>query len=850
MEAKHAACLMAMALVPNCADGEEIVELAVQGSLLVYHDGGYVEIVDPGGAPIVVHGVAVVTMEAFGTDGYELSTDGRRARSHVRSQGTDALGASDRLEVTVSGKGGEPDLVWRISAYPEGGFYTFRVGVRNGTDQEVRVAKTSALRVRGATGGALYLGQDPSRHRILDNGSLTVFDYMVEVVPGDVERDDVAARMIPGDFAGASISNWNHAVADLDGTATWVAGGLTFETAMPILNLTFDPRYSSQAPDGRRAFSYFSAEGAYLPLPRPVAAGRTLDSELFYVHPAEPDALVGLERYAERVAANLGVVPWTRRDGGRRVPGGWNSWSGSSGTGGYGTDIDEAVILDNLDVMATELRDWGMDWFQIDDGYEPAYGDWTWREDRFPHGPAWLADEIRARGLRPGLWMAPFTPSAGSQLVADHPDWIADWTPLGDVIAGDDCILDLTHPEVLEYLDELFATFIDDWGFEWFKMDFAYWALLGTGFHDPTSTREEAWHGAVDIVRDRLGPDTFFLAISASGLNYQHADSVRITLDSMPIWDHQPELSDDDHMNQQGLKPTVRNAGRRWYLQDRIWVNHPDLIFFRSNALDPTWPAITLEESQAFCTFVALSGGIVKLGDRLVDLDADAINTIRALLPIYGRSARPIDVLTAEYPEVWVLPVEPLDGLDEDYVLVGLFNWGKNVDMGTTPYTPVPDDGSARHHEVDLDALGLTGEWLAYEFWGQEYIGPVSGTLSRDVLSHTAQVIALRRPTGAPRLLGWNRQITMGGTLLEQAAWDGASRTLTISSRVAAPTATAPFTYGIAVLVPDGHAFSSIASTGVPVTGLAAAPDPADGQVLRVSFVPDATGDLTLTLSF
>ncbi|MBI5489167.1 MAG: alpha-galactosidase [Deltaproteobacteria bacterium] len=844
----HACRVLPLVIVLGCsgAGSPGPTTMEVGGSRLLYHDAGWIEIVRDGGAPIVTRGTAFVMLDSLRPPGPRLATDGDRARSVEHRRESDALGDAERLAVTVHGAAGEPDVVWTISAYASGGFYTFRIDVENVLDGEVRVAKASALEIDAQAGGGLFLGRDPARHRILDNGSMGVFDYVVQVMPGNVLRNDPLARSIPGSFRGQSIANWSHAVTDLDGGGNWVAGALTFERSSPMLNLSAVDELQPTAPDGRRGFNYVSAEAAYLPEPRPVRPGERLESELYYVHPAERDAAAGLEHWAERVAANLGIVPWTRRDGGRRVPNGWNSWSGSGGTGGYGTEIDESVVLDNLDVAATELRDWGLDWFQIDDGYEPAYGDWTWRTDRFPHGAAWLADEIRARGLRPGLWMAPFTPSPDSQLAADHPDWIADWTALGDVI-GSDLILDLTHPEVLAYLHETFARFHDEWRFDWLKMDFAYWALLGTGFHDPARTREEAWHGALDAIREELGPDTFFLAVSASGLDYQHADSVRITLDNMPVWDGLPDVPLDDAMSQQGLKPTVRNAGRRWYLQDRIWVNHPDLIFFRSNTEDPTWPPLTFEESQAFCTFVGLSGGIVKLGDRLVDLDADAINVIRTLLPIYGRSARPLDVLTREFPEVWLENVEPLDGYDESYVLVGLFNWGRNVDLSVEPYAEIPDDGAPRWHVVDLDAQGLGGEWLAYEFWGGRYLGRVEGTLTDSVPPHDAHVIALRRPTGAPQFLGWNRQLTMGGVLLEEASWDAGSRTLTLRTPVAAPTATAPFTYEIAVYVPPGFGCTGVDTSGAPVRDVTTA---TEGEVLRVRFVPEATGELEMVVRF
>jgi len=553
-----------------------------------------------------------------------------------------------------------------------------------------------------------------------------------------------------------------------------------------------------------------------------------------------------LEKYADAIAREQGIVPWHRRKAGRRVPNGWNSWTGSSSSGGYGTDIDETIILDNLDVMAAEFRDWGMDWFQMDDGYEPYYGDWWFREDRFPHGPRWLSDQIRARGLRPGLWLAPFDPSPDSELYHDHPDWIAEKTDYGSI--SSEQVLDLTNPEVLAYLKELFEQFRNDWGFEWLKLDFGYHALLGTNYYDPTKTREEAWRNALQVIRDALGEDSFFLVLGPAGNDYDLIDSSRTTLDNMPVWDWTPESSAYNRLNQQGLKPTVRTSGRRWYLQDRVWINHPDLIFFRSNPRDDSWPRLTLDESKAFCSYVGLSGGIVKLGDRLVDLQADHINAIRTLLPVYPGAARPLDVFTREFPEAWHETVnEPLDGFDETWELFGLFNWGFNWDLTANPFEQIADDGSVRHHEVDLTAQGLDGVWLAYEFWTQTFLGEMEGTLVLDVPPHTARVVALRRKTDVPQFLGWNRQITMGGTLVYESTWDAGANTLQFRGKVAAPTAKAPFVYEVAFHVPDGYGEPTVQTDGVAVEDLMVAKD---SSVVRVRFVPTATGDLGMNLAF
>jgi hypothetical protein len=753
----------------------------------------------------------------------------------------------DTLVASCVGAAGEPTLHWTLRAHPDGWFEA-TLTVENTTSADVSVAKLSPLYLDGRDGGALFLGEHPSTHRIVENGSYAALDFVADLVPGDVEQNEGYATVMPGSFEGHSVSSWNHGVQDLDSGHAWVAGALTFERTTPVMNISYKDSKAIEGDDGRTGFSYLALEGAYLPAPKVVAPGESLDSEIFAFW-IGPDALDGLELYARAIAETLDLVPWHKREPGRRVPNGWNSWSGSSSTGGYGTDINEEVILANLDVMATHLRDWGIDWFQIDDGYEPTYGEWTWREDRFPNGPAWLTQQIRDRGLIPGLWMAPFQIYPDAPLVTEHPDWLADPVALGEVILGDSYILDLTHPEVQDYLRELFTTFREEWGFDWLKLDFGYFALFGEDYHQDNTTREEAWRQGVGVIREALGDDAFFMLVGTLGTNFGILDSGRLGLDSMPIWDwDENAMAWDERFEQQGLKPTLRTSARRYFFQDTVWVNHPDLIFFRSNTRDESWPRLTQTESEAWCSWVALSGGIVKIGDRLVDLEPEHINALRKILPAHGAPARPLDLFTTEYPERWHLHYDGgLDGFSESWDLLGLFHWGFNVDQTTNPYSPVDDSEDDRVHALDLEALGIEGERLAYEFWSGAYLGTVSGEASFSIPAHSGWIIALRQPLGHPQFLGWNRQITMGGVLLGEVVWDEGSSTLTLPMTVAAPAEGSPFEYEIAVYVPDGYGRPDLTSSGVSLDGLSFA---TEGELLRVHFVPYSTGAVAITLAF
>jgi hypothetical protein len=822
----------------------------VAGSSVTWDDAtGFLTMLDAAGAPILLNATASVRLDSTGEDGLRLGMEDAREREVALDEVSTPLGVGDRLTITRLGEDGEPDLVWEVVGYGDSGAWTFAVELVNGTGGELALAKATALEIPRDRASGLFVGGHPSELRVLENGSYTVFDFLAEVRAGDQPAEPGWGEVVPGDFAGFSVSNWNHGIAATDGGPAWIAGALSMGTSSPVLNLSYEAGWAQADADGRVPFTYFAAEGAYEPTPKPIPSGGRQRSELYRVQPMADDLFVGLEDHAQALADQMGIVPWHRRAEGRRIPNGWNSWSGSGSTGGYGTGIDEALMLENLDVMADELRDWGFDWFQIDDGYQPFYGDWTWREDRFPGGPAWLTQQIRDRGLIPGLWLAPLTLDADSATAQAHPEWLAEMTPVGSLIVGDQEILDLTHPEVQQWLEELFVEFTQEWGFEWLKMDFAYYALFGTGFHDPTMTREEAWSAGMQAIRRGLGEDTFFMGVGGLGLNFEHLDSMRLTLDSMPIWDFDPEYGEDDHFNQQGLKPTVRTSGRRWYLQDRIWINHPDLMFFRSNPNDDTWPEVTHEEARAFAAFIGMSGGIVKLGDRLVDLEPESINVIRQLVPIHPTAARPLDVFEREYPELWWIEMtEPLDGYDEDYHLLGLFDWGSNEDLTSSPFTFIPDDGAPSSFAVDLGRIGAAdGSWLAYEFWTGEFLGEVSGTLEAEVPSHDSRVVALRRPTGAPQFLGWNRQISMGGTVLEASDWDEAAGTLTLRSRVAAPTEFAPFEYSVSFYVPDGYELVEATPSGVALDGWGITDG---GEVIEIRFVPAQTGALEVVLQF
>ena len=87
-------------------------------------------------------------------------------------------------------------------------------------------------------------------------------------------------------------------------------------------------------------------------------------------------------------------------------PSGWCSWYC------FGPKVTAQQVLDNLDVIARDIP--GLRYIQIDDGYQPAMGDWLETGNAFGGQVQTVLKQIRDRGFEPAIWVAPFIAEEGS----------------------------------------------------------------------------------------------------------------------------------------------------------------------------------------------------------------------------------------------------------------------------------------------------------------------------------------------------------------------------------------------------------------------------------------------------
>jgi len=699
------------------------------------------------GRPLLKNAYGTWALKLPGGGSRVVPTAGTARRKVDISEESGPLGDAKTLTVSFPHPKMDLAVTTKFTFHETDPFFVVDQRLENTGREEYRVSKASPVEAGAGRGGGFFPGADPAMVRVLENGFDLFFDFFVRVV------DAVAPVK----------ANWNAAYFDRATGRTAVAGFISTDRAFVSVRSHYNTGKSIEM-DGWKALSSLNAEASYDPAP-PLRPGETFEAErLYFGLGAGPLPHPALELFADAVARNYGLEPWQGD-----VPTGWNAWATK-----YHHDLTRENMLENARRAAKTLLPYGMTTFQIDDGYQQEYGDW-FADENFPGGMGDVAARIAELGFTPGIWSQPFCVSTHSRLAAEHPDWIAPKDKRGEMMMPKDwLILDPTHPEVQQWLRDSYRRYSREWGYKFLKIDFIYFVQLAARYHDPDATAVEAYRRGVEAIREGAGDDAFIMAVGVPAANSAGlADGLRLGLDITPEW------QDDEGYAAQGVKPMVRNFARRYYLNNRVWINHPDMFYLGSPEEEKRWDGhrLTLEEARTYATLASIEGGIVKIGDSFVGLNDVQIDLLRRLLPVYRGTARPIDLFERLYPEIWHLPVKT-GALDYD--VITLFNWGRNRRWGEVV------EEKEREIRADLGHIGTDPgtSYIVTESWSGDYLGEARGELAVTMPPRTVKVFALRPVLDRPQFIYTNRHVTQGATDIESISWNPDIMTLSGTQQV------------------------------------------------------------------
>lgn len=328
-------------------------------------------------------------------------------------------------------------------------------------------------------------------------------------------------------------------------------------------------------------------------------------------------------------------------------PSGWCSWYY------YYTKVNEDDLRINLQTLTPLREELGLDYFQLDDGYESAIGDWLTTNDKFPSGLPSLAAEIENAGFRPGIWTAPFLVHEKSELAREHPDWLlrnakgrpirGAYNPLWDKLSSIKA-LDPTHPEVRAWLTSLFSA-LREMGWQFFKIDFLYAASLPAVRHDENQTRASALRAGLQAIREGIGEDAFLLGCGCPlGPAVGIVDAMRIGPDVTPRWANPMRWLFRDHHCLSTLH-AIRNTIHRSFLHRAWWLNDPDCVLVREEK-----NKMNIDEIHSFASLAAISGGLFLMSDDMTELSSERLQILRTALSHQTRGMRVLDRNTGEFP--------------------------------------------------------------------------------------------------------------------------------------------------------------------------------------------------------
>ena len=179
--------------------------------------------------------------------------------------------------------------------------------------------------------------------------------------------------------------------------------------------------------------------------------------------------------------------------------------------------------------LARDAKRLGVEMFVLDDGWfgkrnsdTAGLGDWVVNKRKLPGGITSLARKINKMGMRFGLWFEPECVNEDSDLYRVHPDWAIKVEGRDASYGRHQLVLDLTRPEVREYITDAVCSVLDSANVEYVKWD--YNRHISDMYSQSLKNQGEFYHRYIiglyeilDVIFRQRHPNILFESCSSGG---------------------------------------------------------------------------------------------------------------------------------------------------------------------------------------------------------------------------------------------------------------------------------------------------------------------------------------------
>jgi len=426
---------------------------------------------------------------------------------------------------------------------------------------------------------------------------------------------------------------------------------------------------------------------------------------------------------------------------------GWATWEA------FRFDVNINKLRESVDFLSKNLKAYGLDYIQLDDGYQPTYmppkgtdllHGWTICNEKFPGGHKSILGTIKNSGFEAALWLNATIHNeeyAENKCLKDREGNLLKQPWINYVF---DCTLDSCQE-----VEDLYSH-LSDMGYSYFKIDairhLMYDGLqvaagLGLLTNDEAISRFRNYMGAI---RKGIGPDTYLL--SCWGMltpNIGISDAMRFATDA----------SDTDY----SFRMQIDESARWHFTHGILHLNDPDYICLRMDS----------NPSRSIASMVSLNGYLYMISD-------DVSHYNKEKLDIAKKTIAPTQSITAETGCIDIhIPMNTYKHLTNpranEHALSFGNIWATHFNNNGRQWCVVNLVRTAKYEsasqiEIKMENLHLDPEieYAVFDFWNQQPKGIIKNIAILDVPEYRdCTVLSFSPVSGGIDFVGSSRHVSM-----------------------------------------------------------------------------------------